>query len=254
VLQALNLRRRARAAGVHLSISLAVAGLAAVLVFGLWYPGPYRLLSGGRDLFVLLTMVDVVLGPALTFVVFSLGKSRRHLSRDLAIIGTIQLGALVYGLHTVFIVRPVAMVFEVDRFRVVSAAEVHLPELPKARAEYRCLPLTGPWLLGARFPEPGAERNDALFMALGGIDVAQRPLFWQPYAASAPAAWARARPVSALLEHYAMRAEELRGRLRDMKADATTSRFLPLVARVGWVVVLDDDGLILGHLPVDGFF
>ena len=39
MLERLDLRRRARAAGLHLLISAAVAALAAALVFGLWYPG-----------------------------------------------------------------------------------------------------------------------------------------------------------------------------------------------------------------------
>jgi len=45
-----GLQQRARR-GIHLLISGAVAACAAGLVFGLWYPGIYRLASGGRDLF-----------------------------------------------------------------------------------------------------------------------------------------------------------------------------------------------------------
>ena len=45
-----------------------------------------------------------------------------------------------------------------------------------------------------------AERNDAMFLTLeDGIDRAQRPLFWQPYADSVPDVLARARPLSLLL-------------------------------------------------------
>src|SRR5215831_21153351 len=137
MLERLDLRRRARAAGFHLLISATLAALAAALVFGLWYPGFYRAVAGGRDLFLLVTGVDVVLGPLLTFAVFNLAKGWRHLRRDLAVIGVIQLAALLYGLHTVYIVRPVALAFEVDRFRVVAAANVYTPDLPKALPMYR---------------------------------------------------------------------------------------------------------------------
>ncbi|HYI06323.1 MAG TPA: hypothetical protein VD858_15630, partial [Reyranella sp.] len=113
-----DLRRRAFAAGVHLLISAVVAILAAVLVFGLWYPGAYRLLAGGRDLFLLVTAVDVIIGPLLTFAVFNLAKPRKELRRDLAVIGALQLAALFYGMVTVYEARPIAMVFEVDRFRL----------------------------------------------------------------------------------------------------------------------------------------
>ena len=67
-----------RAFGIHLSLSLLVAALAAVVVFGVWYPYPYRDISGGRDLFLLIVGVDVVLGPLVTFTVFNPKKSRRE--------------------------------------------------------------------------------------------------------------------------------------------------------------------------------
>jgi hypothetical protein len=254
MLERVDLSRRARAAGLHLLISLVVAVLAAALVFGLWYPGAYRLLAGGRDLFLLLTSVDVVLGPLLTFVVFDLRKGWPHLRRDLVVIGVFQLGALVYGLHTVHIVRPIAMVFERDRFRVVTAADVYLPDLPKARAEYRQLPLSGPWLLGTRAVLAGAERNDALFLGLSGFDVGQRPLFWQPYAESTTDALSRARPLALLLAQYPKGAEQLQQRLIEMNVDVGSAKFLPLMARGDWVVVLDRSGRLVEYVPVDGFF
>jgi hypothetical protein len=249
-----DLKLRARAAGIHLLISLAVAALAAVLVFGLWYPGDFRLLAGGRDLFTLVMSVDVIIGPLLTFAVFNRAKGSRHLRRDLAVIGVLQAAALAYGMHTVYIVRPVAMVFEVDRFRLINADAVRLAELPEAPPAYRALPLTGPWLLGARKPEAGAEHNDALFAGAAGVDVGQRPRFWQPYDDARPRALARSRPVGALIDHHQERAADLRRRLAEMHADEANSRFLPVTARGEWVAVLAGNGDVLGYLPVDGFF
>jgi hypothetical protein len=250
----LDLKARARAAGIHLLISLGVAALAAVLVFGLWYPEDFRLLAGGRDLFILVISVDVIIGPLLTFAVFNRAKGSRHLRRDLAVIGVLQAAALAYGMHTVYIVRPVAMVFEVDRFRLINADSVRAEELPEAPPAYRTLPLTGPWLLGARRPGAGAEHNDALFTGAAGVDVSQRPRFWQPYDDAKPRALARSRPIAALTGHYAARAPELRRRLAEMHADEATSRFLPAMARGEWVAVLNASGAVLGYLPVDGFF
>jgi len=254
MLERLNLRRRTRAAGFHLLICAVVAALAAALVFGLWYPGLYRAVSGGRDLFLLVVGVDVILGPMLTFAVFNLDKGWKHLRRDLIVIGMIQAAALVYGLHTVYVVRPIAMAFEVDRFRVIVAADVYEPELPKALHEYRVLPLTGPWLLDTRAPKGGEEHTDAIFMGLQGIDRANRPVFWRPYAESVPEVLSKSRPVSVLLEYYSARAAELRDGLVAMKANEATARFLPLRARGDWVIVLDGRGAVLGSLKADGFF
>ena len=251
----LDLRRRLRAAGLHLLISAAIAALAAALVFGLWYPGAYRLLAGGRELFVLVASVDVVLGPLLTFAVFDLKKGWPHLRRDLAVIAVIQLSALTYGLHAVYVARPVAMVFEVDRFRVIAANQVHLPELPAALPEYRQLPLTGPWLLGTRQQKAGAERTEAMLMGIEGIDVAQRPIFWQPYADSTADALARARPLAALLDKYPALAGDVKAELQALKVDEASAKFLPLIGRGGdWVVILDSAGRLVHYVQAEGFF
>ena len=252
--KSLDLRPRAKAAGIHLLISAAVAGLAAILVFGVWYPGPFKQMAGGRELFILVTAVDVVIGPVLTFAVFNRAKGARHLARDLAVIGILQLAALVYGLHTVYIARPVAMVFEVERFRLVTANDVLVEELPKALPEFRELSLTGPRLIGARRPEMGAERNEAMLLGVSGIDVGQRPIFWQPYEKTQARALERSRPVAALLRQYPDAAADTRSRLAEMKADEGTARFLPVMARKPWVAVLDKTGALLGYLPLDGFF
>jgi hypothetical protein len=37
-------------------------------------------MAGGRDLFLLVTSVDVVIGPVLTFAVFNRAKGARHLA------------------------------------------------------------------------------------------------------------------------------------------------------------------------------
>jgi hypothetical protein len=250
-----GLKERFVAAGWHLLISALVAAMAAALVFGLWYPGPFRLLAGGQGLFLLVVNVDVVLGPLLTFAVFDRRKGWPHLRRDLAVIGALQLAALVYGLHTVYSVRPVALVFEVDRFRVVAALEVYEPELPQARPEYRHLPLTGPWMLSIRDAQAGTEKTDALLMAVEkGVDMGQRPRFWQPYEEARAAAFARAQPVALLMRQYESRAGEFRAALAAAGLAEAQARFLPLIARGAWVAVLDSSGNIATFLAVDGFF
>ncbi len=247
---------RARAAGVHLLLSFCVAALAAVLVFGWWFPSMYRYWAGGQELFLLLTSVDLVMGPLLTFAVFDRQKkSWPHLRRDLTIIGLLQLSALGYGLWTVYQARPVAMVFEKDRLRIVTAVNVYRTELDKAPPAYRSLPLTGPWLLGTREPRDATERSDILTLSLEGIDRAQRPAFWQPYESSAAAVLAHSRPLSVLLRHYPDQVEGVRARLKELGIDEAGASFLPLMARNGdWIAILDAAGRPVHFLPLDGFF
>jgi hypothetical protein len=254
MLNQLDLHLRAKAAGWHLLISLGVAAFAAALVFGLWYPGAYRLLSGGQSLFFLVVAVDVVLGPVLTFSVFNLKKGWPHLRRDLAVIGSLQLVGLAYGLHTVYIARPVATVFEVDRYRIVTANNVNVEELPRALPEYQRLPITGPWMLSVREAKPGDERNEALFMALNGVDTSMRPSFWQPYTQAKTEVLRRMRPMKLLVEKYKNRQSEIEATLVKAGVQAADVGFLPVVARGDWVAVVDRNAAIVAYLPLDGFF
>ena len=46
----------------------------------------------------------------------------------------------------------------------------------------------------------------------------------------------------------------MREQLAELKADPSTSRFLPAMARGDWVAVLDPGGNVLGYMRGDGFF
>ena len=82
---------RFKASGIHLCISLTIALLAAALVGGVWYPYPYREISGSRELFLIVVAVDVILGPLITLTVFNRTKPWPELRSDLAIVALIQL-------------------------------------------------------------------------------------------------------------------------------------------------------------------
>ena len=153
---------RIRAATIHLGCSLAVAALAAALVFTLWYPWPYRIVSGGTELFALLVSVDAVIGPIITLAVFDQRKPQATLSRDLVIVVLLQLTALGYGLHTTFIARPVVLAFEGQRFRATTAVQVAEEELPEAPASLRSLPIDGPRTVLAA-PSPDAKTTSRRF-------------------------------------------------------------------------------------------
>lgn len=252
----LNVRERLGAAGWHLIASLVVATLVAVLVFGLWFPGAYRIMAGGRDLLVLIMVVDVILGPVLTFTAYNINKTRRHLRRDIATIAILQLAALGYGLHTVYLARPVALVFEYDRFRVISAAEVLIEELPKAPPEFRRLSLSGPKLMAVRKAVAGSERSAALMTAaLDGVDTSQRPMFWIPYGVHERGLAKNAgRRLSRLVKQYPDAMPVINTFLNDHGMTLASAVFLPIRARGDAVAVLTSEGNIAGFLPYDGFF
>jgi hypothetical protein len=244
---------RLRAAGIHLVLSAAVAAAAAALVFGLWFPWPYREVSGGSELFMLLVSVDGVLGPLITLAVFNRAKPRAELARDLAVVVLLQLGALAYGLHTVHAARPVVLALEVDRFRVVPAVSVVESELPQAPPALRTLPLDGPRLIGTVQPT-GQERADALFAALAGADLGMRPRYWAPWDdAARQQARKAARPATELAARGAAQAAALAEGAARAGRPLDALGVLPLLARTpGWSVLVDRaSGEVVGFAAAD---
>lgn len=247
---------RFKAASLHLLASAFVVALSAVLVFWVWYPPPFAAMAGGSSLFVLIISVDVILGPSLTAVVASPGKERTTLMRDVIVIVIVQLAAFGYGLYTMALARPVALAFEVDRFRVVTAADIETASLAEAPLALQTLPWTGPRLIAAIKPTDPAEQMKALELGLAGFDLSMQPKYWREYAPLADAAWRAARPVPVLIAKYPQVADEVARIAKEVGRPSQALRFLPLMSRRdSWVTLVAEPGArVVGHLPVDGFF
>lgn len=246
---------RLKAAAIHLGISLAVAIVAAMLVFGVWYPYPYREISGGRDLFLILVSVDVLLGPLITLTIFNTAKPRKELRRDLVFVALIQLVALGYGLWSVFVARPVHLVFEIDRFRVVHAVDVPSDLMDKVPAGIDALPVNGPTLLSVRPFRDQQEEVEATLAALQGIALAARPDLWQSYAAGRAQILQAARPVEQLKTRFAPRATEIDAVLARAGKQAANTAYLPLAGRKAfWTAFIDPATAdVVGFIALDSF-
>lgn len=249
-------RQRLAAAGIHLCISVALALLAGLLVFGLWYPYPYRIVSGGSELFELVVSVDVIIGPLITFAIFDRAKPARELRRDLAVVGILQLAALCYGLWTVQVARPVHLAFEFDRFRVVHRIDIPPELVGRKPADIELAPFTGPTLIAVRPFHDDQERLNATMQALRGIQLAARPDLWQPYDQARQRVLQAARPASELKKRFPQAAEAIDAVLQKGNHDAAHASYLPLVARKAraWTVLLDASTAdVIGFLPLDSF-
>jgi hypothetical protein len=251
----LNWKSRLRAAGIHLGISVAVAVLAALLVFGLWYPYPYREISGGRELFMIVVTVDVILGPLITLAIFDLKKPFKELRRDLVVVGLIQLAGLGYGLWTVSLARPAHLVFEIDRFRVVHVVDVPVDLLGKEPPGVDALPLGGPTLLAVRPFRNDVEKFDATMVALRGVPLGARPDLWQPYEDARPEVLKAAKPLHDLKARFPQRVAEIDGLLKELGRIPATTLWMPMAARkVFWTVLVDaTTAQVVGFLPLDSF-
>lgn len=246
---------RLRASGIHFGLSLCIAALAAWLVFALWYPYPYREISGGRELFLIVIAVDVILGPIITFVVFNRTKPWPELRRDLVMVVLIQLAALGYGLWTVGVARPVHLVFEYKLFRVVHAIDVPVELLDKTPAGITALPLTGPTLLSLRPFKDSKESMEATMAAVGGAALSARPDLWQPYEAATAEIRREAKPVSDLKARLFTQASAIDAAVAATGRKPDSLAYLPLAGRkTFWTVFIDPaNGHIVGFMPLDSF-
>jgi hypothetical protein len=244
-----------KAASLHLACSIAMAILAAVLVFGLWYPYPYRELSGGRELFLLIIAADVVCGPLLTAVVFNPAKPKAELWRDLGFIGFIQLAALGYGMWTTWQARPLYLALEVDRFKVVMSADVDHDALKALPANLQPLPFGGVRSVALRPPVSVEEKNKVLFASLqGGRDYAERPEFYLPYEGeAAKKSLLQAKPIEPFLKAFPYQEGAAAKLAESANQNASAWRVLPVMGRQDWVAVLDASGNVVGYLKGDGF-
>ncbi len=247
--------RRIRAAFIHLLASACVAGIAALLVFGVWYPPPYSTIAAGTALFLLLMSVDVVLGPALTAVAADPDKPAKVFRRDLAVIVALQFAGLAYGLYSISLARPVYLAFEVDRMRVVTAADIDVAMLPQAPPEFRSLPWSGPKLIAAVRPTRPDEVLRSIDLALAGVDISMLPSQWRDYASQKDAVLRVARPVAKLQAKYPAAGPELATLAAKAGKPVSSLRFLPVLARDSSTVVVIDpsDAGVIGFLPFDGF-
>jgi hypothetical protein len=114
---------------IHLGISLVIFGVLAAVIVYVWYPDFFFTADGGWQGIRIVALVDLVLGPLLTLIVFDIRKPRSELRRDLSLIGIVQATCLLAGTYVVYSERPLALVYVDGQFYSVSAddyAEAHV--------------------------------------------------------------------------------------------------------------------------------
>jgi hypothetical protein len=230
---------RWQASGIHLLISVGIALTVLTLMLTVWYPWPLFEAMGGSGMLLILCGVDVVLGPLITLIVFRQGK--RGMKFDLVVIALLQLSALLYGSHIVYLARPAFIVFVKDQFEVSIAVEMEPARLAKAKVpEYRTLPYGGPRLVFADFPTDPAEKNKMVMNALSGLDMQQFPEYFVPYEERTAQVLATAQPLARIRKNEPKTGEIIDAWLASSGTKEADVRYFPLRARQAWVAVLVD--------------
>jgi hypothetical protein len=220
---------RLKASATHFLLSLLVIFVTTGLLVTRWYPDALLYAAGGTQLLLLIVSVDLVLGPLLTFIVFD--RRKKSLAFDLAFIVFLQVGAMGYGLYASYQGRPVFEVFVVDRFEIVSAAEVDPAQLKAAPAALAELSSSGPKLYAARVPSDELERKELILAASSGLDLKHFMRHYVDYASQRAVVLSVSRPVAELRQFND--AASVDRALRDLTTGNPSGelRFVPILGK-----------------------
>ena len=240
---------RWKASGIHLLLSAAIAATTVAFMLMVWYPWPLFEVAGGSRLLLILTGVDVTLGPLITLIVFKSGK--KGMKFDLTCIALAQIAALAYGIHTMYLARPVYVAFAVDSFDLVTAKDLDPQDLEQAAlSEFKQLPLGRPQYIGVIGPQDAAGKTQLVELLMKGKDLHMLPRYYVPYAQVAQAALNHAKSLDALRK----RAPDVVNDYVSTSGRSESSvRYLPLRGARGDAAVLIDaaSGIPLKTILVD---
>lgn len=163
----------------HLAVSICLALIIIGWVFLIWYPQPLAKATGVNHIFIMMLIVDMILGPILGFVVYK--EKKKTLKFDLSIIIMIQILALGYGIFSIAQARPIWIVFNQDKFEVIQKNYLILENKLFTNEKYKTASLFAPSYIGVEPSKDKKQRNNNEFdVFISGISLAQRPELYVP--------------------------------------------------------------------------
>jgi hypothetical protein len=179
------MKLRLKALGLHILASVCVLTLVLGALYLGWYRWPGWFLTEPNRVVVVMIGVDVGLGPLCTFIVANTSKPRRVLLRDIAIIVTLQLCALLYGSSLLWNGRPLYYAYSEGIVEVVQAYDIndHEAELGRRQnPEFAPHWYSLPRYIWAPLPQDLEERKKIVSGALAGEDdVISMPVYFRSW-------------------------------------------------------------------------
>lgn len=236
-----NLQQKMKASAIHLLISLVILTLVAIFIFSIWYPSPLLSAVGGMKIFFLMVLIDIILGPLLTFIVYK--KNKKTLQFDLSVIAFFQLVALCFALYSLVLAKPVWIVFNQSRFELIQSHELIVEQKPQ-NSEYLSQNYwTKPKFVAVQLAQTQELREQQMMMeAFGGISLAQIPANYVPI---------ENKSVDILSKSYSMdklyQFNESSHVDTILAKEKTATSWLPMKAKeLDMVVLIDQQGLVVG--------
>lgn len=134
---------------VHLGISLIIFAILGYIIVTQWYPDFFFTADGGWQGIRIVALVDLVLGPMLTLIVYKKGKP--SLKFDLTAIGVFQAVCLAAGVWVVYSERPLAMVYADGSFQTMTIDDYRQANKPVP--DFETFPGASPRWIAVSLPE-----------------------------------------------------------------------------------------------------
>ena len=167
-----------KAAAIHLCLSLLIVGTLALLIFKIWYLMPLATATGALIIFAMVFVVDLIIGPLLTLVVYK--KNKKSLLFDLTVIVVIQIAALSYGVYSLSQARPVWLTFYGNRFEIVRLNDIEESYLENVPEQYSYFSFVGPKWVAAKPIGNEQEIEELEFGNRLGAKIAHQPALYYP--------------------------------------------------------------------------
>lgn len=162
---------KGRAFAIHLILSILIFSTLVMMMVVWWFPGELFFLDGGWQGLKIVALIDLVLGPALTLLLYKPNKPKLLL--DMSLVAGIQIAALVYGFYTTHQQRTVAVVYADRNFTTLSANAVENAEkelIEKERKPQSIAQLDNSTPAMILTPEPGpGEFKEYMSELFGGF-------------------------------------------------------------------------------------
>ncbi len=246
-------KQKLQATAYHAAFTLLVAGCIAYLIFFIWYPGAFAEMLRGKELYSWVLLVEVILGPCMSLVIYNANKPKRELRRDYGIVISIQLLALAYGIYTMALSRPVYIAFVVDRLEIVTPTEFFPQDLETAQnTEFNHFSWFGPKLVCTDRPN-AKDRANLVLSSFAGRDLHVLPQYYRDCREGELSQVGQ--PLASLLPIIKNHNLELYDKLQQANSPSERYRWLPTSNRFGFGAVLIDVNLDkpVNYLNIDPY-
>ena len=244
---------RSKAALIHLAISSTALLVLVCLTLFVWYTYPHYKYEGVLEILALITLVDVIIGPVLTFIVVKPGKALKEVRGDLTIIAVIQIAAFGYGSWTIQSQHPEILLYSNGQFVNIPASQIN-PEIELNEGLDQFFHI-GPKLASFVLPEdPSKQVELSVAFITEGKTVLDFPQYFAPYSPLVEDLGQQSIDTTVLLRNDEKRAR-MEAFLEQSNLQLDDIYLFPLVSylQITSIAVSREDGSIIGYLEINPY-